>query len=177
MSKTDVAPFWRKPLTEMTQGEWESLCDGCGRCCLVKLEDEDTGKVHFTSVGCRLLRSEDCRCADYPKRQKKVPDCIKLTPDVVMSVSWLPPTCAYRLVADGKDLPDWHPLISGSRDTVHTAGISAKGRITANEDDVPEDELVDFIVGWPTRWPAKAKLKPTAKPAVKRGKDGLPGKA
>lgn len=168
-------PFWRKPLTEMSQGEWESLCDGCGRCCLVKLEDEDTGKVHFTSVGCRLLRADDCRCGDYPNRRDKVPDCIKLTPEIVATVAWLPPTCAYRLVHEGKDLPDWHPLISGDRDSVHKAGISAKGRLAAGEDDVPEDQLPDFIVTWPTKWPAKARPKVVTKAKGKPKRKDLGG--
>ena len=150
------APFWRKRLEEMSESEWESLCDGCGRCCLVKLEDEDTGRIHFTSLGCRLLQTSDCRCADYPHRQSRVPDCVKLTPQVVADISWLPPTCAYRLVDEGKDLPWWHPLVSGSQETVSQAGISARGRISASEDDVPLADYPDFIVNWPTRKPRAA---------------------
>jgi uncharacterized protein len=151
-------PFWRKPLEEMTRSQWESLCDGCGRCCLVKLEDEDTGDIHFTSIACRLLDAGSCRCADYPRRKAKVPDCVKLTPKRVREISWLPPTCAYRLVAEGKDLYWWHHLVSGSRDTVHTARISVRGRVAAGEDDVPFAEVLDYIVEWPGKIP-KTSLK------------------
>src|SRR5208337_949650 len=109
-----AAPFWRvKTLDEMSREEWESLCDGCARCCLVKLEDEDTGGIHFTDIGCRLLNAKTCRCQDYERRNRRVPDCVKLTPAAVRALTWLPVTCAYRLVAKGKDLPDWHPLVSG----------------------------------------------------------------
>lgn len=143
--------FWKKPLEAMTKGEWESLCDGCGRCCLVKLEDEDTGKIHFTDVTCRLFEAHTCRCGDYPGRKAKVPDCVKLTPKRVREISWLPPTCAYRLVADGKDLFPWHHLISGSRETAHEAGISVRGRNGPDEDEVSVSELLDRIVKWPGR--------------------------
>jgi hypothetical protein len=149
------APFWRKPLEDFTRSEWEKLCDGCGRCCLVKLEDEDTGQVHFTNLGCRLLR-DDCRCADYANRRRRVPDCVKLTPKAVRSISWLPPTCAYRLVAEGKDLFWWHPLVSGVPESVEQAGVSAKGRIAAGEDDVPISDYPDHIVRWPMRAPKRA---------------------
>lgn len=146
--------FWReKTLDEMTPQEWESLCDGCGRCCLVKLEDEDTGKIHHTSVACTLFDAGSCACKDYPNRQKKVPDCVRLTPDTVRALTWLPPSCAYRLVRDGKDLPPWHHLISGSRDTVHEAGASVRGRVDASEDDVPLEDLVDYLAAWPGKWP------------------------
>ena len=120
-------PFWRtKTLDEMSVAEWESLCDGCGRCCLVKLEDEDTGEIHFTDIGCKLLDGKTCRCIDYPHRHKRVPDCVRLTADVVRQLSWLPVTCAYRLVAKGEDLPDWHPLVSGTPDSVREAGVSVQ---------------------------------------------------
>src|SRR5271156_3628454 len=106
----EAPPFWRvKTLDEMSPSEWESLCDGCGRCCLVKLEDEDTGRIYFTDLGCKLLRNSDCRCGDYARRQTKVPDCIKLTPETIGELRWLPPTCAYKLLNDGKDLLWWHP--------------------------------------------------------------------
>src|SRR5438034_56007 len=120
-SMTQV-PFWRrKTLAEMTAAEWESLCDGCGRCCLVKLEEEDSGKIFFTDVGCTLLDGKTCRCRDYPNRTKKVSDCVRLTARNVPNINWLPPTCAYRLVDEGKDLAWWHPLVSGSPETVHAA--------------------------------------------------------
>lgn len=134
-------PFWKtKSLEEMSQAEWESLCDGCGKCCVGKLEDEDTGEIYWTSVGCRLFDAELCRCSDYANRLARVSDCVKLTPQNVKTISWLPSTCGYRLVAEGKDLSDWHPLVSGRRETVHEAGISMRGRITASEDDLDEPE-------------------------------------
>jgi uncharacterized cysteine cluster protein YcgN (CxxCxxCC family) len=108
-------PFWKqKALEALNPAEWESLCDGCGRCCLVKLEDEDSGEIHFTDIACKHFNAGTCRCADYAHRRRRVRDCIKLTPAKVRTLSWLPPTCAYRLVADGRDLAWWHPLVSGS---------------------------------------------------------------
>ena len=153
-------PFWQKPLSSLTPAEWESLCDGCGRCCLVKLEDEDTADVHYTDVACTLFEAGSCRCSNYAERQRHVPDCVKLTPATVESIDWLPPTCAYRLVAEHKDLPWWHPLVSGDRETVHTAGVSVRGRIGAMEHDVAVEDLPDRIVTWPDRWPKKAKASP-----------------
>jgi uncharacterized cysteine cluster protein YcgN (CxxCxxCC family) len=151
-------PFWkRKSLEQMTDSEWESLCDGCGRCCLNKLEDEDTGRIYFTDVGCRLLDDAGCRCKDYDHRQKKVPDCVRLTPANVRQLGWLPPTCGYRLVADGRDLYWWHPLVSGDPETVHAAGVSVRGRVAANEKHVPDDELEDHIVRWPGMVPKRAR--------------------
>src|SRR2546430_1646378 len=115
--------FWKtKTLEEMSSVEWESLCDGCARCCLEKLEDEDTGKIYFTHVACQLLDAGRCTCKDYPNRSDKVPDCVRLTPENVRTLNWLPPSCGYRLVAEGRDLYWWHPLISGDPDTVHEAG-------------------------------------------------------
>jgi uncharacterized cysteine cluster protein YcgN (CxxCxxCC family) len=154
------APFWRrKRLSEMSRTEWESLCDGCGRCCLNKLIDEDTGETVFTDVGCRLLDAQRCRCTDYAHRQSKVSDCVRLTWRNVKRLTWLPPTCAYRIVANGGDLPWWHHLKSGSRDTVHTAGVSVRGRVAASEKDVPDEKLEEFIVAWPGKWPRGAKGK------------------
>jgi hypothetical protein len=151
-------PFWRsKTLDEMTQAEWESLCDGCGRCCLVKLEDEDSGRIHATDIGCRLFDAGSCRCRDYANRSQIVPDCVTLTPEAVRSLSWLPPTCGYRLVGEGRDLPWWHPLVSGDPQTVVEAGISVRGRVHANEDAIDEDELIERIVAWPLRWPKRAR--------------------
>jgi uncharacterized cysteine cluster protein YcgN (CxxCxxCC family) len=154
---SEPAPFWRKPLESLNSSEWEALCDGCGRCCLVKLEDEDTGKFYFTDISCRLLDANACRCADYPRRKAKVPDCVKLTPKRVREIAWLPPTCAYKLVAEGRDLYWWHYLKSGSRDTVHEAGVSVRGRVSGNEDEFPFDEALDHIVDWPNRTPRTRK--------------------
>lgn len=153
----DGAKFWRKPLREFSEAEWEALCDGCGRCCLVKLEDEDTGELHFTSVGCRLLDRKTGRCGDYAARRTHVPDCVKLEPAKVPELAWLPPTCAYRLVDEGKDLMWWHPLVSGSAETVHEAGVSVRGRVAALENEIAEEAYPDHIVRWPMRTPARAK--------------------
>lgn len=145
--KAEEVPFWeQKALDEMTSKEWESLCDGCGRCCLNKLEDERTGDILFTNVACRLLNPESCRCESYADRQRFVPDCRRLTPQNVGKIPWLPSTCAYRLLAEGKDLEWWHPLISGDLDTVFEAGISVKGRIVSERDT---DDLEDYVVDWP----------------------------
>ena len=149
--------FWEKPLAELTPAEWESLCDGCGRCCLVKLKDEDTGHIHFTDIACRLLDVETCRCADYARRRRRVRDCLKLTPDLAASLAWLPPTCAYRLRADGKPLAWWHPLVSGSPETVHEAGISVRGRVALTERDLKIEDYPDHIVSWPGKSPRGAK--------------------
>jgi hypothetical protein len=159
-----IAPFWTKPLAELTRAEWEKLCDGCGRCCLVKLEDEDTGVIHHTSVACKLLDLESCRCGDYRKRKKIVPDCVRLTLDKLAEIPWLPPTCAYRLRFEGKDLPSWHPLLTGDPDSVHRAKISVRGRVEGDEDEVDVDDLPDYIRQWPKRWPrAAAQTPPQAK--------------
>ncbi len=150
--------YWQeKSLDEMSPSEWEALCDGCARCCLVKLEDEDTAKIHYTDVGCTLLDGATCRCRDYPNRQSQVPDCVRLTPDVVRDLNWLPSTCAYRLLADGKDLPDWHPLVSGDPESVHRAGVSVRKRISASEDDLTPDQIVERIVRWPMKWPRRSR--------------------
>jgi len=151
-------PFWRTtPLEDMTAEQWESLCDGCGRCCLVKLEDEETGRIFATDVGCRLFEAGTCRCRNYANRSREVPDCVTLTPEEVRSLPWLPPTCGYRLVAEGRDLPWWHPLVSGDPETVVAAGVSVRGRVHANEDELPEEELGERVVNWPLRWPRGAK--------------------
>ena len=143
------APFWRtKTLEAMSPEEWESLCDRCGRCCLVKLEDEDTGEIHKTDIGCKLFDGEACRCASYETRHRKVKDCIKLTPDNVRTIPWLPSTCAYRLVAEGRPLADWHPLVSNSPTSVHEAGISVRGRLGGSEKTVRLRDYVDHIVDW-----------------------------
>ena len=141
--------FWEvKSLEQMTRQEWESLCDGCARCCLVKLEDEDTGDIHYTDVVCNLLDQETCRCTRYEKRSQYVPECVVVSPDLLDQLHWMPSTCAYRLLHEGKPLPDWHPLITGSRDSVHLAGISVRGRVY-RQDDVEEHDLEHHLVEWP----------------------------
>ncbi|MCW2315461.1 YcgN family cysteine cluster protein [Rhodoblastus acidophilus] len=152
--------FWLgRALTDLSKTEWESLCDGCGRCCLVKLQDEDTGEIYFTDVGCRLLDPANARCADYGHRSRRVKDCIKLDPDSAATLDWLPPTCAYRLIARGQDLPDWHPLVSGRPESVIEAGVSVIGRVYALEDALSIDEQVDRVVSWPGKVPKAAKKK------------------
>ena len=141
-----VEPFWkRKTLAQLDQAEWESLCDGCGLCCLHKLEDDEDGSVYYTRVACRLLDLQSCRCTDYANRRQQVPDCVQLTPDLAGSLNWLPPTCAYRLLAEGKELLPWHPLISGDPQSVHDARISQSGRMLA-EAAVPEDDWEDHLI-------------------------------
>jgi uncharacterized cysteine cluster protein YcgN (CxxCxxCC family) len=121
--------FWKhKTLGDMTNAEWESLCDGCALCCLHKLEDEDSGEIFFTDIACKLLDTSTCRCTDYRARAKKVKSCLVLKPDEPGVFAWLPGTCAYRLLADGKELPEWHPLLTGDPNSVHDAGISAMGK-------------------------------------------------
>lgn len=138
--------FWRtKTLAEMSAEEWESLCDGCARCCLIKLEDEDTGEIAYTNIVCDLLDQGRCACTRYPERHVLVPDCVELTPENVGRFRWMPSTCAYRLLAEGQDLPWWHPLVSGDPETVHLAGISVRGRVIAeNRAGDPEDHIVDW---------------------------------
>lgn len=142
-------PFWKtKSLAEMTQPEWESLCDGCGRCCLHKLRDEETEALSFTNVACRLLDTQTCQCRDYANRFAKVPDCVQLTPGALHEINWLPPSCAYRLLHEGKDLPAWHPLVSGTAETVLTSGASAAGRVIDEREAGP---LEHHITEWPGR--------------------------
>ena len=143
------APFWReKSQSEMSRDEWESLCDGCGRCCLLKLEDDETGEVAYTDVACRLLDLGRCRCTRYGARRQLVPDCVVLGPDRLGDLAWMPSTCAYRLLWEGEDLPWWHPLVSGDRRTVHQAGISVRHRVLS-EAEVAPDDLEERIVTWP----------------------------
>lgn len=138
--------WWEKPLEELDSGQWEALCDGCGRCCVHKLEDEDTGDLYPTNVACRLLDRRSGRCSDYANRARKVADCVVLSRDTLAGLDWLPQTCSYRLRARGEPLPDWHYLVSGSRDTVHEAGQSTRGW-TVSEDDA--GDLEGHIVGGP----------------------------
>jgi len=154
-------PFWRrKSLEEMTDSEWESLCDGCGRCCLNKLEEEGTDRTFYTNVGCRLLDGQSCRCRDYAHRLEKVDDCVRLTPESLKTITWLPPSCAYVLLSEGRDLYWWHPLVSGDPDTVHAAGVSVRGRVAASEAQVSDDLLEDYIVSWPLKLPKRARQAP-----------------
>ena len=140
-------PFWQtKSLTDMSKAEWESLCDGCGKCCLHKLQDADTDEIFPTDVACRLLDLSSCQCTDYPSRKVKVPDCVQLSPETAGSLPWLPPTCAYRLLAEDKPLPDWHPLVSGDPESVHMAGISVRGRAVSEKHAGP---LQSLLVDWP----------------------------
>ena len=153
-------PFWRrKSLSQMTDSEWESLCDGCGKCCLNKLEEVETDRTFYTDVGCRLLDGQTCRCRDYKHRQDKVEDCVRLTPKSLKTITWLPPSCAYVLIGQGRDLYWWHPLVSGDPETVHAAGVSVRGRVRASEVNVPDEDLEDYIVSWPLKLPKAAREK------------------
>lgn len=142
------APFWKtKTLDQMSPEEWESLCDGCAKCCLLKLEDEDSGEVAYTRLHCKLLDAETCRCSDYANRKARVPDCIKLTPRHIEQIQWMPRSCAYRLVHEGQDLPDWHHLVCGDRMRIHREGHSIMGR-TLSEETVLEEDQIDWVVDW-----------------------------
>ena len=146
-AKKTEPPFWQtKTLTEMTKSEWESLCDGCARCCLNKLENDSTGEIQYTDVACRLLDLNACRCVSYDDRKRYVPDCQILNPKNLKRLTWLPSTCAYRLIDEGKDLFWWHPLVSGDPETVHQAGISVRGRVLSERDT---NDLESRVVGWP----------------------------
>jgi uncharacterized cysteine cluster protein YcgN (CxxCxxCC family) len=149
MSDTVSLPWWKtKNMAEMSPSEWESLCDNCGKCCCIRLEDEDTADIYITDVACKLFDPQSCTCTDYANRSAKVPDCVTLTPQNVDKLHWMPRTCAYRLIAEGKDLPDHHHLISGSRETIHEAGWSVQHAVVS-EELVGEDELVHRLVVWP----------------------------
>jgi len=147
--KTDIVPFWKRLVfEEMTLQQWESLCDGCGRCCLRKLQYEDTGEICYTNVACRYLDIDLCRCRSYKDRALKKPECLILTPESLESnIHLLPDTCAYRLVAQGMDLPWWHPLVSGEKETVHQAMISVRSKVLS-EDYVHDDQMEEHIIDW-----------------------------
>ncbi len=142
--------FWRLPLSQLSPPEWEALCDGCGKCCLNKLEYDDTGEIVFTRVACRLLDNDTARCGQYAKRRQFVPECIFLTPENIERTAYfMPQSCAYRLRAEGRDLPDWHPLITGDPESTHKAGKSVRGW-TVPEFEVPEEDWEDYIFEEPT---------------------------
>ena len=139
-------PFWEtKSLNQMTVPEWESLCDGCGLCCLVRFEDEDTGEIIPTRVHCQLFDEHRCTCKDYPNRRKTVPDCIKLTPHNIENLEWMPPSCAYRRLHEGKTLPLWHPLITGDPESVHKAGISVRDQTVSELSFEDPEDALDFV--------------------------------
>jgi len=139
--------FWKdKALSKMTRAEWESLCDGCGKCCLHKLEDEDTGDIHHTDIACRFLDPNTIKCGKYLTRQRYVGNCVVMSAELLGQLPWMPSTCAYRLLHEGKDLYDWHPLVSGTPETVHTAGASIKGR---SIDERVAGDFEDHLVDWP----------------------------
>jgi hypothetical protein len=142
--------FWRRfPLESLPRDEWEALCDGCGKCCLIKLEDEDDGRIAYTSIACRLLDLDTCRCGAYALRRQLVPGCVTLDADSLdAALAWMPATCAYRLIAEGRDLEPWHPLISGDPGSVHRAGVSMRGRMTP-EYEVAEEDWEDFVLRGP----------------------------
>ena len=139
------ARFWEeKPLDEMNRAEWESLCDGCGRCCLVVLRDDETDEIHETDVACRLYDCKTRQCRDYQNRARLVPDCVTMTPELAHSLDWMPASCAYRRLARGEGLPDWHPLLTGSRQSVVKAGIATSANLLSAE-DVHEEDLPDRV--------------------------------
>jgi uncharacterized cysteine cluster protein YcgN (CxxCxxCC family) len=141
-----MSEFWKeKPLTGLTPTEWESLCDGCAKCCIIKFEDEDTGRIYHTNVVCELLDIYHCICTRYAERSVLVPTCLTLNASLIHELKWMPDTCAYRLLAEGKDLPAWHPLISGDAKTVHKAGISVRGKVVSAK-DVEEEDLLDYVI-------------------------------
>ncbi|MBK5968842.1 MULTISPECIES: YcgN family cysteine cluster protein [Thiorhodovibrio] len=146
MTESDL-PFWEAiPLKAMARAQWESLCDGCAKCCLNKFEDEDTGEIHYSNVACFLLDHQSGRCQDYPNRSTRVPDCVTLTLETLESPGWLPQSCAYRRLAEGQPLPSWHPLITGDADSVINSGNSVLGRIVCEtQSDDPLLHLIDWV--------------------------------
>ena len=148
MSELLRTEFWKTyPLDELNSAEWEALCDGCGLCCLIKLEDEDSNEVAYTKVACKLLDCQTARGSDYKQRFKFVPDCIQLTPEKLATIHWLPPSCAYRRLKEGKNLPTWHYLNTGSHDSIIKARKSAAGRCIS-ENKINEEEIEDYVVRW-----------------------------
>ncbi|MDX1563734.1 MAG: YcgN family cysteine cluster protein [Gammaproteobacteria bacterium] len=150
-------PFWEtKTLAELDRDEWEALCDGCGLCCLRKLEDIDSGEIAYTNIACRLLDCDSCSCTDYTHRTERVADCVSLGPDSLDQLAWMPSTCAYRLVDEGRPLPAWHPLVSGKTTSVHAAGISPRGRCISEADLTDDADDADYIVDWVETKPAES---------------------
>ncbi len=148
ISTDDKQDFWQqKSLEEMSKSEWESLCDGCGKCCLLKLEDEKSGEICYTKVVCRYLDMDKCGCNEYKDRHELVPECVWLKLEMIEQFHWLPMTCAYRLLSEGKPLPTWHPLVSGDANSVHEAGVSVRGRVLS-EIYVHPDGLEEHIIHW-----------------------------
>jgi uncharacterized cysteine cluster protein YcgN (CxxCxxCC family) len=165
----DAAPleegYWRrKTLTQMNEREWEALCDRCSKCCVISIEDADTNVLYLTDVSCKLFDTKTCGCSDYANRKQYVPDCVKLTPKNVPKLDWLPRTCAYRLVSEGKDLFWWHPLISGDPETVHTSNASVREK-TRPEGRLKMPGLIKRI----TKWPEPLE-RPPSKPRRKRAR-------
>lgn len=137
-------PFWEQPLETLDRAQWEALCDGCGKCCLLKAEDEDDGQVYMTNIACKLLDTDNARCSDYRRRRYYVPDCVRLTRDKLDQFTWLPDSCAYRMRANGEPLPAWHYLISGDRDSIHAAGQSIRGKVITEVEAGPiEQHILD----------------------------------
>ncbi|MFP4154549.1 MAG: YcgN family cysteine cluster protein [Halothiobacillaceae bacterium] len=148
----DRTPWWHAiPLKQMTPDQWESLCDGCAKCCLQKIEDEE-GTVYYTELACALLDTERCRCGDYHNRHERVPGCVWLRPEDLDEFYWLPPTCAYRLVAEGRPLPDWHHLVCGDHERIHRVGASVAGRCRSHS-GVPEECWDEHVIDWPLESP------------------------
>ena len=146
-----MANFWEeKTLAQMTQDEWESLCDGCGKCCLNKIIDDETEELHFTNVACHLLHTKTCQCKKYDKRFKLVDDCVKVSLDDIQQFHWLPASCAYRRLAEEKTIPEWHPLITGSKSAMHQGGFSVRGK-AISETTINPDKLEDYIAIWPAQ--------------------------
>ena len=163
-----TAPFWKtKTLSQMTHDEWESLCDGCGRCCLHKLRFEETNDLAYTNVACRLLNLGTARCGDYANRRRRVPDCVSLTQESVNEIDWLPPSCAYRRLSEGKELAWWHPLVSGDPETVHSSGVSVIGRAI---DERRAGPLEHHIVDWPGKMPKAKQPATKTTPTAIRGR-------
>jgi len=150
MTKEIKTNWWESTsLADMTREQWESLCDHCGKCCLIKLEDEDDGQVYYTDVVCDLFQDKDCHCSDYWNRETLVPTCVRLTQDNLDTINWMPPSCAYRSIQDEQGLPEWHHLVSGNKATIHQQGQSVKGRTIFEKEIKHADDYQEHVVEWP----------------------------